>query len=236
MHRFWLSPVRLAVLLNLALLLAVMAMAQGCRSDTGRRDALERGTLVRPPPRSPTFQPSQDAPHATGQPGHVPGTRVAPQPGPRPSRILPQTPATKRVPGIWAGDGPRASMGRVPHPMLYGVELPLPDEATDEERKEATLCRDAILRAASSIGTDVTFEQLYGERLLCTVATLYNFCIGMRYLRAQKATDDDVSATAMLRSMSNEAWKMRDLACANVKDDPLFMLMSRTNRELGEGR
>lgn len=80
------------------------ATLAGCSSTPDAPSQYERGTY-RPPPRAPTFEPNHDAPHTTGQPGHL---RPMPQvePGPRPKRLLPQTPETARQPGIWASEAP----------------------------------------------------------------------------------------------------------------------------------
>lgn len=80
------------------------------------------------PPRPPPFNPAQDAPHTVGQPGHL-APPVRPQPNPVPGRVLPQTPETRREPGIWASDGaPKPKVHFVPYlpqsvPLVPDAEL-----------------------------------------------------------------------------------------------------------------
>lgn len=69
------------------------------------------------PPRPPAFNPGQDAPYVIGQPGYV----GAPESLPRSpyTRVLPQTPKTRREAGVWAVDsGERHGL---PYPRQTGT-------------------------------------------------------------------------------------------------------------------
>jgi hypothetical protein len=75
----------------LNLLLLVLSLLTACAAN---QSAL-------PVPRPP-FSPTLDAPITVGQPGHV-GPMVLPPKSPH-KRVLPETPETRKGPGIWAGD------------------------------------------------------------------------------------------------------------------------------------
>jgi hypothetical protein len=72
----------------------------GCAS--GAPTTYSKGTL-RPPPPAPTRP-------GVGLPAYEPGVRpMPPQPNPAPRRVLPQTPETRKEPGLWASEAPEAT-------------------------------------------------------------------------------------------------------------------------------
>lgn len=77
-------------------------------------------------PRPPAFSPVTDAPITIGQPGTQP-RGVAIEPNPKPSRALPESPETRRGPGIWASKEPETD----PTISVLGVPLWAPDADTD---------------------------------------------------------------------------------------------------------
>jgi hypothetical protein len=127
-------------------------------------------------PRPPAFSPTTDAPHTVGQPGHVrPATRM--EPNPRPGRVLPETPETRRGPGIWASGAP--SDGAERGPQILDVPLPIGDTLTDPKDYWLTdECAVMMDRAARKVvgktKLSTTMRQCLAAQqyLTCTIAAL----------------------------------------------------------------
>jgi hypothetical protein len=89
----------------------------------------------RPPP-PPAFNPTTDAPITIGQPGH---RDPAALPRSHHGRVLPQTPDTRREPGIWAAtDAPPTGPLEV-----LGVKIPLTGDDAKADPRSAHLRRCA---------------------------------------------------------------------------------------------
>ncbi len=124
---------------------------------------------ARPMPRP--FNPTTDAPHTVGQPGHL----RAPQDYPRSphARVLPPSPE----PGLWAGDGPQASKGTSAKPLLLGI--PLPGIPVSEKQTDvgpalgcAALWNDAL--PGTGLAEKVNSLKLDAKR--CMVAWMFDTC------------------------------------------------------------
>lgn len=129
-------------------------------------------------PAPPAFNPVTDAPITIGQPGYArPGVQV--EPGPKPTRLLPETPATRREPGIWASDAPSpsASDDGKPVPLVLGVRLPywlMQDEPDDREHTRWCAARtDALLR---KVMTPAEIAALSEQETRCLAMRMYNLC------------------------------------------------------------
>lgn len=147
------------------LLLAVFLAA--CANPPPRGSTLEQGAPM--PVRPPAFNPTTDAPHTVGQPGYVP--QALPR-SPH-SRVLPETPVTRRAPGIWAGDGPRVVT--MTPPAILGVALPLPEPEdgsiiADIEVECARTMGDALSRSTSA------YRRLNIVQTQCLAARLFFAC------------------------------------------------------------
>lgn len=128
----------------------------------------ERGTY-RPAP--PAFNPTQDAPHTTGQPGHL----RTPQEYPRSphTRVLPPS----REPGLWAGDSPRASNDVAVKPSLLGVTLPgIPLSRTQVDNGPALVCAQTWGLAIPRSGLSDKVNALDAPTRQCMVAQMLQFC------------------------------------------------------------
>lgn len=156
-------PMRCLLLLFLA----------SCTTAEPRPDTLEKGAYR--PVRPPVFTPAEDAPHTVGAP-HTLSPGVYVEPGPRPSRVLPQTPATAREPGLWSGDQPRgaAISGQ---PRLFDVLLPFPPEAqTDTARMPTLTCAHNMSVAVLNAGLKESIAKLTPAVRECMAAKLYVVC------------------------------------------------------------
>jgi hypothetical protein len=91
-------------------------------------------------PRPPAFNPTTDAPHTVGQPGYL-APHVEPEPGPKHGRVLPQTPDTRREPGIWAGGKPPATGAGV---VVLETIILLPEPDEQEPMAMARSCANDI--------------------------------------------------------------------------------------------
>jgi hypothetical protein len=96
-------------------------------------------------PAPPVFVPSQDAPHTVGQPGHL-APRDRDYPKSPHKRPLPPA----REPGVWAGDGPRASGEPVTKPELFKLHVPVPEG--DHGAPTALICANRLGHAAIDTG------------------------------------------------------------------------------------
>jgi len=88
----------------------------------------ERGAYVPVPAPTPT-RPGVGAP--TFDPRHKP----AMQPQPKPARPLPETPESRRGPGLWGATPPRASGEAGPTPELFDWNVPLPEDEPEAAAK-----------------------------------------------------------------------------------------------------
>jgi hypothetical protein len=144
-------------------------------------------------PRAPAFTPTFDAPITVGQPGYVGPVENLPR-SPY-SRVLPETPETRKEPGIWAADKPRDDGPpgwKTRPPLILDVMLPL--ESDTDPAHEAAYHRQA---RACAIVADTTLRSLFEESELfsvtlderaCLAAMLYQHCVlrgGRKILESQ---------------------------------------------------
>lgn len=133
-------------------------------------------------PVAPPFNPMTDAPITIGHPGTIhPGPRI--EPNPKPTRVLPQTPETRREDGLWAG-GPVArghdddGDGDGDGPLLFGIHLPSMDGAeTSEDYAPAQRCASTMFDAAMSVGATPVLGNAPEKIRRCAAATLYYACM-----------------------------------------------------------
>jgi hypothetical protein len=124
--------------LSSALLAMVLSAAlSGCISTPETPPEYHQGVYR---PATPVLRPG------VGAPTYDP--HVAPQrePQPKPSRLLPETPETRRQPGIWASDAPEAK-------IAFDWNVPLP-ENDEEAAKRIKRCAESM-KTASARGLHV---------------------------------------------------------------------------------
>ena len=143
----------------------LLLLALSCASP--EHGELHKGTY-RPPARAPAFSPAEDAPHTTGQPGHI---RQRPERSPH-KRVLP--PSTES--GLWSGDSPRAARISTP-PSILTERIPLPSKE-DEERVEVRACSDifGFAMAATPALAD-RFLALPPRRRECVALRRFHECM-----------------------------------------------------------
>lgn len=122
-----------------------------------------------PAPRAPAFDPTFDSPNPFERP-----ERPALQPNPKPTRVLPETPETRREPGLWNSTAPKASLPVGP-PQILGVTLPFaPGHDTEGQRYYTHYCAGLMGRAAKKV---VGNAKLSREMTRCLAATQYATCM-----------------------------------------------------------
>lgn len=149
------------------LILAVLLLA-ACSGSAPT--TYQRGT----PTIAPVFVPSQDAPHRTGQPGHVRPPHGYPRSPNR--RVLPP----ERGPGLWSADRPRAARPttHTTTERLAGLLMPIPDAPEDVEpdlHYWADKCAEVGSLFLTGERADVV-EALTPVDKACLASTLYASC------------------------------------------------------------
>jgi hypothetical protein len=148
----------------------IVAVVAACAGSTPTE--YQRGTYT-PPPPAPTFNPTRSAPHTVGQPGYVGPVEGLPR-SPH-GRVLPQTPETRKGPGIWAA---KPASEEPPDRFVFGIGLPfIPDIPEEDERQQlvyrcARMIQDVIKRSAM---VQEWTQLSFGEKF-CIAAKAYDFC------------------------------------------------------------
>jgi hypothetical protein len=132
---------------------AMLALVVGCAAPEPGHGDLKKGAY-RPPVRAPTFSPTDDAPH-TFRPGQPPQV----EPGPRPTRVLPETPTTRRGPGLWATTPPVASSEPGHAPEMFNWDAPLPED-DDEAAARIKACANDMRATSPTILRQYDIDRL----------------------------------------------------------------------------
>jgi hypothetical protein len=144
-------------------MLFVFAFFVACASAP---TTLQRGTLTRPPPARPR--------PGVGAPVHDPrAPHPSVEPGPRPTRVLPQTPEARREPGIWASTDPDIRLV----PSVEGVILPSPYPPTDEDAPFVQRCANVLNDVFAHRAVQEAYSNLLIDERLCAIATTYTLCV-----------------------------------------------------------
>ena len=157
--------------------LCLAVILAGCASGPPERSEYHRGTFTPPPPapvRPGVGLPTYD-PHVKPLP---------PQPQPKPGRLLPETPRTRREPGIWASDAPPTATV-----LVLGLPVPLTDDESRADPRSAHLRRCAaelVTLTAQMPGYRVEdLDAVLGARSRrCLAARAMVACMDHRYRKA----------------------------------------------------
>lgn len=174
--------------------LVVLLLCLGCASSapTTYNQASFSGVPARPPPpRAPSFSPAEDAPH-TFRPGEQ---RPSVEPGPRPTRVLPETQRTMREPGIWSSSGPQGD-GKPP-PINWNVPLP---EDDDEAAERIAWCAKAMKSGSAKALYSQRVEQFDRTNIAwrwCWPHLAIAHCLNESLMASKSATEKTILARAI---------------------------------------
>lgn len=149
---------------RMVLILLTLMLLASCSSGPVE---FRRGSPVAPAPAN--VRPGVGAP-VLGQPSQPHGLPRSPY-----GRVLPQTPETRKEPGIWAGDDPR----RAPHPPAFvdDVQLPNLEPATSkDETVMAYGCANMMPHTMRRLGV-YPMQGLTYEQRRCVVAEYFDDCV-----------------------------------------------------------
>lgn len=183
------------------------------------------------PVRAPTFHPTEDAPNPYAPPQVRP---MPPQPQPKPKRLLPQTPETRRGPGIWGTEPPRGDYHEltrhlgdpIPEIALFKVPIPLPPDAKDAvDTLPIEWCAKEMARRADDAVLGARIYMLPPGERRCLVAHLLDACLqrerdGTRIDRLHAAGHggaqrSDTDLWLRVEKMAAESGRrFRDTACS----------------------
>lgn len=142
-----------------------------------------------------------------GQPGYVGRPEDVPR-SPH-KRVLPETPSTRKGPGLWAGDGPMNSAANDDaEPTFLGVTLPSPEETESPYWKQpASLCAIMLTGMLDNSDAKETAPKLPLEERRCIAASSYIICLaqlidGTKHDRYPQWSDArEAVSKALLRSL-----------------------------------
>lgn len=214
---------KLLALLPLYLLLSCATSPEGPAT-------YERGTFVRPPPAP--ARAGVGAP-MVGQPG----AQSREYPRSPYTRVLPQTPETRKGPGLWSAESPRASIEtwvytadiaglHVPHVGWDGTPAP-----------ERNPCISRLRRFLDS-GTHLAELARLPKHRECIIARLFNACVMRQFTMSFGAFDADGPVggddIGMYWNLSVRfAMRFADETCAGGDRDTIAdKLMDRMNNDL----
>lgn len=168
----------------LACCATVLAIASACGGHAPT--PYSQGAPVAP--RPPAFNPTTDAPITVGQPGHIaPRPRV--EPGPKHGRVLPQTPETRREPGLWAPKPPTASLPVEP-PQILGVTPPVPGQLRMPDDGHArSICAHPMEVALKRVDHSNSLTRLAEDKRRCLAMHAYTTCLTRLLMAIEHAQD-----------------------------------------------
>lgn len=102
-----------------------------------------------------------------------PGSYREPLPRSLNSRVLPPT----KEPGLWSADRPRASAPAAEAPVLYGMEMPVPDEVGAAARFHAAMCARSLEDATRTARKARLVEGLSRQQKACLALQLQGLCL-----------------------------------------------------------
>jgi hypothetical protein len=153
-----------------------------------------------------------DAPITVGQPEYVGPVENLPR-SPH-GRVLPQTPATRKEPGMWAVDGPKASKKE---PLdIFGFYAPVPDEAQvlEEIASPIWLCSAYVRMTAYGKRKSPEIMRMPDAIRWCLAARLYHACIDRRIGRLEGMDGGEPAMRKMTTAILEAANTFEQSACS----------------------
>lgn len=187
-----------------------------------------RGTYA--PVRPAPARPGVGAP-VVGQPGYVGPIEGIPR-SPY-GRVLPQTPETRREPGIWAADNPPSVKW-----TFMGTPLPLPppENSTQFDESLALACAQTAGKALAAVTPpDLMSRAQYLSKIptkeyACVSANAYQVCVKLalaEHRRTNSGSANDIFVGRRLEKFQETAQKFVSESCPAI-------LAPQTNKLIGD--
>lgn len=201
--------------------LLCLALLCACSSTPKRHVYYCDGLEVSCPPEA--FAHPGYTPAGAGLPEYRPTEEEPEVPRSPHKRVLPQTPASRRQPGIWAGDGPyELTMER---PKLLGIELPMPEPEPDGTLNPEIewFCANTMNRALAKMARiHAKLPQMAKE---CLSAKLFLWCADdvkdTGFYEKYHGIECDSEREKKERETAHRAEKFRSEKCAGVDESDI---------------
>lgn len=168
-------------------------------------------------------------PAGAGLPEYIPAEEVPKAPRSPHKRPLPETPKTRREPGIWAGDTARASINDPASPVsVLGVSIPHhPDVKTAGDAYSATACAMSInLAAQNDTSLMAQVQAMSLEQRKCVAAAAYLQCT---HGLTQRQEQFDWRVQQKMASTADAAARFLLSVCPESPDPELVRLAATLN-------
>lgn len=189
------------------LLFCLLLTLGACTTSSSHRE-LRDGVPVQ---RAPVFVAPGYTPTGAGLPEYMPSGEATPRvPRGTDKRMLPETPASRREAGMWAGDETRASIEDLTPPKLLDVVLPSAPNATAEEQAMTRTCASQMDYALLRSGHEAVARNALLAPRQCIAALLYQYC-------AQRVVDNYTEKQSR-GEMFDREFQRRALAMKHAAD------------------
>jgi hypothetical protein len=148
--------------------------------------------------------------------------------------VLPETPETRREPGIWAGDGPKASAEPDAPVRVLDAAFPRPDDPEMTYRLEqcAGFANKALVGADSLLREVLALSKF---QRACAAATILHECaVSVRLLYESKAVPDLVLVRTLKRAEQMAVGRLA-AACPEGMYGPLKDIIGRWSAAMQYG-
>lgn len=158
------------------------------------------------------------------------------EPGPRPARVLPETPETRKGPGLWSTAQPTSAT--LAPPEVEGIVLPFPPgTSTPEDEVPTRWCAFSLAKVAQEDVSLISLTKISSKNVRrCLVATAYAHCAYIETSRREKglrATTPQETERFRRARDASAAWRAEMCGKAPPSDDDarrLGHLLSGWNR------
>lgn len=180
---------------------------------TPARRELRDGPMVQP---APTFVTPGYTPAGAGLPEYMPAAEAPTAERSPHRRVLPETPASRRGPGIWAGDEPVEDLTP---PRILGVPLLTPDDP--KVRAMARRCEQQMDYALVREAHDHEARNLELTVRACLAAKLYQHCAAgyIDEYNERRATDTFMDKVEEARRKAMKA-KADEMVARRCPEEP----------------